>query len=104
MDEAPTCGIGLAQHATIPAKIGVMFQGLAETLELHRTMLVLNNPNSRKVDQVYRELAASLKNVAQLVESAAAHMAAQRELPMGAHDDTCELTIFSNNFALQRRS
>lgn len=36
-----------------------MFEGLAETLELHRKMLVLDDPNSRKEDEVYRELAAS---------------------------------------------
>jgi uncharacterized protein YndB with AHSA1/START domain len=86
--EAPTCGIGLAQHATIPARIGVMFEGLAETLELHRQMLVLDDPNSRREDDVYRELAASWKDIAQLVEKTAARMAAQRELPMGAHDAT----------------
>jgi uncharacterized protein YndB with AHSA1/START domain len=88
LDEAPTCGIGLGQHATIPAKIGVMFDGLAETLELHRQMLVLDDPNSRKEDAVYRELAASCKDIAQRVETTAARMAAQHELPMGAHDET----------------
>jgi uncharacterized protein YndB with AHSA1/START domain len=86
VDEAPTCGIGLAQHATIPAKIGAMFEGLAETLELHRKMLVLDDANSREEDEVYRELAASWKDIAQRVEKTAAQMAAQHELPMGAHD------------------
>jgi hypothetical protein len=65
-----------------------MFEGLAETLELHRQMLVLDDPNSRREDDVYRELAASWKDIAQLVEKTAARMAAQRELPMGAHDAT----------------
>jgi uncharacterized protein YndB with AHSA1/START domain len=88
VDEAPTCGIGLAQHATVPAKISVIFEGLAETLELHRKMLVLDDANSRKEDEVYRELAARWKEIAQLVEKAAARMAAQHELPMGAHDQT----------------
>jgi hypothetical protein len=88
VDEAPTCGIGLAQHATIPARIGVMFEGLAETLELHRKMLVLDDRNSRKEDEVYRELAAGWKEIAQLVATTAAQMAAQHELPMGAHDQT----------------
>ena len=88
VDEAPTCGVGVAQHATIPAKIGVMFGGLADTLELHRRMLVLDDPNSRREDGVYRELVASWKDIAQLVEKAAAHMAAQHELTMGAHDQT----------------
>jgi uncharacterized protein YndB with AHSA1/START domain len=88
VDEPPTCGVGLAQHATIPANVGVMFEGLAETLELHRRMLVLDDPNSRREDEVYRELAASWKDIAQLVEKTAAHMAVQHELPMGAHDQT----------------
>src|SRR5688500_18361082 len=88
VDDAPTCGIGVAQHATIPAKIGVMFEGLAETLELHRKMLVLGDPNSRNEDEVYRELAASVREIAERVQSTAARMAAQRELPMGAHDES----------------
>jgi len=37
---------------------------------------------------VYRELAASWRQIAELVQKAAAKMAAQRELPMGAHDQT----------------
>ena len=88
VDDAPTCGIGMAQHAAIPAKIGVMFEGLAETLELHRKMLLLDDPNARKEDEVYRELAASWAQSAQLVQKAAAQMGAQRDLPMGAHDQT----------------
>jgi uncharacterized protein YndB with AHSA1/START domain len=86
--ETPTCGSGLAQHATIPARIGVMIEGLAETLDLHRKMLKLHDANARKEDEVYRELAASWTTIAQLVEKAAAVMAAQHELPMGAHDET----------------
>ena len=58
VDDAPTCGIGVARHAVIPAKIGMMFEGLAETLELHRKLLVLDDASSGKEDEVYRELAA----------------------------------------------
>jgi uncharacterized protein YndB with AHSA1/START domain len=86
-DEAPTCGIGVARHSAVPAKIGVMFEGLAETLELHRKLLVTSDPNSRKEDEVYRELAASFRDIAERVQSAAARMAAQHDLPMSAHDD-----------------
>jgi hypothetical protein len=87
MDDTQTCGIGLAEHATIPAKIAVMFEGLAETLELHRRMLVPDDPNARKEDEVYRDLAARWKQIAELVAEAARQMAAQRELPMGAHNE-----------------
>jgi hypothetical protein len=65
-----------------------MFEGLAETLALHRRMLVRDDPNARKEDEVYRDLAARWKQIAGLVAQAAAQMAAQRELPMGAHDQT----------------
>jgi uncharacterized protein YndB with AHSA1/START domain len=88
VDEAPTCGIGIAQHAAIPAKIAVLFEGLAETLELHRRMLTLEDENAREEDRVYRDLAASWEQIATLVANAASQMAAQRELPMGAHDET----------------
>jgi uncharacterized protein YndB with AHSA1/START domain len=88
VDEAPTCGIGIAQHASGPAQIGVMFSALAETLELHRTMLVLDDPNARKEDAVYRDLAARWAQIATLVSQAAATMSAQHDLPMGAHDQT----------------
>jgi hypothetical protein len=88
VDEAPTCGIGVAQHAAIPAQIGVMFEHLATTLDVHRRMLVLDDANARKEDEVYRALAASWKEIASLVQKATAEMAAQRDLPMGAHDET----------------
>jgi uncharacterized protein YndB with AHSA1/START domain len=86
VDESPTCGIGIAQHASAPAEIGVMFSALAETLELHRTMLVLDDPNARKEDAVYRDLAERWAQIATLVTQAAAVMSAQHDLPMGAHD------------------
>ena len=87
VDEPATCGIGIARHATIPTAIGVMFEGLAETLELHRRMLVMNDANARAEDDVYGELAASWREIAQRVQKAAAAMSAQRELPMGRHDE-----------------
>ena len=88
VDGEPTCGIGLAQHATIPAKVAVMFEGLAETLQLHRRMLVLDDESSRAEDRVYGELAAAWGEIAERVGETAAKMAAQRDLPMGAHDES----------------
>jgi uncharacterized protein YndB with AHSA1/START domain len=88
VDEAPTCGIGVAQHAPIPAKIGQMFAGLAQTLELHRKLLNRDEANARKEDDVYRELAAGWKEIATRVGDLSARMAALRELPMGAHDES----------------
>jgi uncharacterized protein YndB with AHSA1/START domain len=87
VSEAPTCGIGLAQQATISLKIGEMFEGLAETLELHRVMLKLEDPNARREGEVYREFATSWAEIARNVQRTAARMLEQRELPMGEHDE-----------------
>jgi uncharacterized protein YndB with AHSA1/START domain len=87
VSEAPSCGVGLAQHAAIPLKIATLFEGLAETLELHRAMLELDDPKARREDQVYGELAASWAEIARSVQRTAARMAEQRELPMGKHDE-----------------
>jgi uncharacterized protein YndB with AHSA1/START domain len=88
VDEAPTCGIGVAQHAAIPARVGAMFEGLAETFALHRKMLVRDDPAARREDEVYRELAASWKEIAERISKTAATMAAQRALPMAPHDES----------------
>jgi uncharacterized protein YndB with AHSA1/START domain len=88
VDDAPTCGIGVAQHAAIPAKLAYMFEGLAETLELHRRMLVTSDADARREDEVYRDLAERWRQIANLVRTAAATMSAQRALPMGPHDES----------------
>jgi uncharacterized protein YndB with AHSA1/START domain len=87
VDEAPSCGEGVAQHAAIPATLGLMFEGLAETLALHRKMLDLDDENARKEDEVYSDLAARWTEIARQVRETAALMLAQRDLAMGAHDE-----------------
>jgi uncharacterized protein YndB with AHSA1/START domain len=87
VDEAPSCGAGVAQHAPIPAKLGLMFEGLAETLALHRKMLELDDEHARKEDEIYADLAARWREIARQVRETASLMQAQRELPMGAHDE-----------------
>jgi uncharacterized protein YndB with AHSA1/START domain len=86
--EAPSCGAGLAQHATVPRRVAIYLAELAETLELHRAMLVLDDANSKKEDDVYRELAASYRDIAAKLREAADRMSAQSDLPMGTHDES----------------
>jgi uncharacterized protein YndB with AHSA1/START domain len=85
--ETPTCGVGLAQHATLPMKMGVMFEGLAETLELHLEMLKPGDANAQREAEVYRELATRWAEIAGEVRRTAARMVEQRDLPMGEHDE-----------------
>ena len=88
VDEAPTCGVGIAQHAPIPAAIAEMSEGLARTFELHRRMLRLEDEAARQEDEAYRELGERWTRIAVLVKEAAARMEAQRDLPMAAHDES----------------
>jgi uncharacterized protein YndB with AHSA1/START domain len=83
---APSCGEGLAQHATVPAKIAPLLSALADTLELHREMLDLEDEDCRKEDEVYQKLAESYRELSRRIESTAALMASCRSLPACAHD------------------
>lgn len=86
--EKATCGGGLAQHAGVPRRFAVYLSELAKTLELHRDMLVLEDTASRAEDEVYRELASSYRGIAAQLTATAERMLAQRELAMGAHDES----------------
>jgi uncharacterized protein YndB with AHSA1/START domain len=83
----PSCGAGLAQHATIPAKIAPMFAALADTLETHRAMIVPGSAEARLEDDAYRTLAASYRELAAQVEKVAGQMASYSDLPPCPHDE-----------------
>lgn len=85
--EEQSCGAGLAQHASVPAKIARVFAGLAETLDSHRALLILSDEDARREDEAYRSLAMGYRELAARVERVAAEMASYRELPACAHDE-----------------
>ena len=87
-DDMATCGAGLAHHAAVPLRMAAYLAELGKTLELHRRMLVLRDPAAKHEDDVYRELAASYRDLAARLAAAATRMAAQRDLPMGEHDES----------------
>ncbi len=82
-----TCGAGIAQHAAVPRRVAVYLTELAQTLELHRVMLVLDDERSKNEDAIYGTLSARYYDIAAQLREAADHMSAQRDLPMGAHDE-----------------
>jgi uncharacterized protein YndB with AHSA1/START domain len=86
--QAPTCGAGLAQHASISRRIAVYLSELAETLELHRELLIENDRESVTEDLVYRELTARHRHLANRLRDVADYLAQQRDLPMGRHDES----------------
>ena len=80
--DAPTCGAGLAQHAAVPRRVAIFLAELAQTLELHRALLVLDDTISRNEDAVYSDLASSYRDTAEKLREAADRMSAQQDLPM----------------------
>jgi len=79
------CGVGLLQHASVPFKIAPLFSALAETMEAHRPLLVLENEDARREDAAYEKLAHTFHDLAQRVQHAAEEMARQRDLPPSPH-------------------
>jgi hypothetical protein len=86
MDDQPTCGKGLAQHAALTASLGELVASTARVLEVHMRALDLTDDNSRRELEAYRELASTHRRIASELADTAHRMAAYRDLPMGRHD------------------
>ena len=86
MAEQPTCGKGLAAHSPLPAKLGELTEAVAGILEVHTGALDLGDERSRREQGVYLRLVEAHRRTAAELRATAAEMAAQRDLPMGAHD------------------
>ncbi len=86
-DELLTCGQGVAAHAVFPAKLGELIAALADTLERHMTALDLGDDAALQEHAAYAALVDEHRAIAARLQAAAANMAGQRDLPMGAHDD-----------------
>jgi hypothetical protein len=87
MDDQPTCGKGLAEHAALPAKLAELEDALAENLERHQQTLDLSDERARKELDAYVRLAREHRSIAAQLRDTARHMAGYRDLPMGRHDE-----------------
>ena len=86
MADEPTCGKGLAEHATLPAKLAELTAALAAVFEFHDTTLDLTDENARLEHDAYVTLAKAFRDIATRLQAMAAQMAGHRDLPMGRHD------------------
>jgi hypothetical protein len=86
MAEQPTCGQGLAERSTLPAKLGELAASMAHNLEVHTGALDLSEENARKEHAVYQRLAQEHHAIAAQLRAAGKEMADQHDLPMGKHD------------------
>jgi hypothetical protein len=85
-NDQPTCGKGLAEHSTLPAKLADLIAALAEILEQHQAALDPTDPSARQELHAYIKLAQEFRGIATQLKTTAEHMAAYRNLPMGRHD------------------
>lgn len=86
MDDAPTCGKGLAANSVLPGTLAEVVRALRRVLEVHLAALDLEDPNSRQEHAAYSRLMAAYADIAGSLRAAAEDMRGCRELPMGRHD------------------
>jgi hypothetical protein len=86
MNEQQTCGKGLAEHSTLPAKLSELAGAMAEVLETHQGALDLKDENARKERDAYLKLTSEFRRIAEQLRATAQQMAGYRDLPMGRHD------------------
>ena len=88
MEQRRTCGQGLAEHSSLPAKLGELTAAVAENLELHMKALDLSDENAQREHAAYRKLALEHRQTAGELHATAEEMVGYRDLPMGRHDQT----------------
>jgi hypothetical protein len=87
MEDAPTCGKGLAEHSALPAKLAELIGALALNLEVHQRTLDLSDENSRREYDAYVKLGREHRDISARLADVARHMAEYRDLAMGRHDE-----------------
>jgi hypothetical protein len=88
MDDQQTCGKGLAENSALPAKLGDLTESMAGILEIHMGALDLEDNDSRREHEAYRELVRDHRRVASELRETARRMAGYRDLPMGRHESS----------------
>ena len=86
MDDAPTCGKGLAATAVLPATLAEVAGALSGVLAAHLPTLDLQDENSRREQVAYSQLLRAYAEIAGSLRAAAEQMRGYHDLPMGRHD------------------
>jgi hypothetical protein len=87
MNQPTTCGQGLAERSTLPAKLAALSAAMADTVEQHLPTLDLTDPNAREEHEAYEVVARALRSAAAQLQITADRMLGYRELPMARHDE-----------------
>ena len=85
MEEAQTCGKGLAEHSALPASLGELIASTARVLEVHMKALDPTDANAKRELDAYRDVAVAHRRIANELATLAERMASYRTLPAGPH-------------------
>jgi hypothetical protein len=83
--EQPTCGTGLAEHSSLPARVTAVMAAMADVLEHHTAALDSSDPETAAERDAYVSLVGEHREIAARLEANATEMAGYRDLPMGRH-------------------
>ena len=81
-----TCGQGLAERSTLPAKLSALSAAMADNLEKRQRTLDFTDHNARAENDAYDAVARALRNAATELQAIADRMASYSALPMPRHD------------------
>jgi hypothetical protein len=83
--QEPTCGQGLAEHAELHVRLGLLLGAMAGNLEAHLAAIGPDS-HSRPEREAYESLLATHRRLAAELGAVADEMAGYRNLPMAEHD------------------
>jgi uncharacterized protein YndB with AHSA1/START domain len=86
-EEVPTCGKGLAENSTLPARFSELIAAMAENLELHTKTLDLSDGNARLENEVYEKLVKTQRDIAARLMTLAGEIYSYYDLPIAKHDE-----------------
>jgi hypothetical protein len=86
MTEKRSCGEAMAEESSLPAKLAVLTECVANNLEAHMRALNLQDENARRENAAYHTLTTAHHEIADHLRATSEDMASYRYLPMSLHD------------------
>lgn len=100
-NEEWTCGMGLAHHSAIPAKVADYLAALTEMLRAHLRTIDTSGPTGQAERDAYTELGDAYSDLAERLSKTAARMHAYKDLPAAPHHEeelaSPVLTVWSSS-------
>ena len=84
-NQPQTCGKGLAERSTLPARLSALTAAMAEVLDTHQQTLDFTDDNAREELTAYQQLANDYRRLTSQLHATADRMLGYRDLPMARH-------------------